>query len=216
MNGVTRVGRVSRVRSRVLDFRVAGATVSVVVPSGDRVGNADSRPDRSAERASRVTDSGRFRRVAAAARSLAGVSPPRRRVAATVPAADFCAPARSSHDGRGNGHRSWAAARRDQLATPRDAPASSRGTPKSPSLGIMSRRRSKLTPWRHRKLTPEETAYIDPQRRFRGRCRLQPRDGGSGPPHPPRILAVRHVRTSSSWTAGTSCPGRAARPITAI
>ena len=29
-------------------------------------------------------------------------------------------------------------------------------------LGVV-KRHSKLTPWRHQKLTPEETAYVDPQ-----------------------------------------------------
>ncbi len=53
------------------------------------------------------------------------------------------------------------------------------------------KRHSKLTPWRHRKLTPEETAYVD------------------------RLPAVHRV-PRASWTAGTPRPGRAARPITAI
>ena len=77
------------------------------------------------------------------------------------------------------------------------------------------KRHSKLTPWRHRKLTPEETAYVASQRRFRGRCRLQPRGAGSGPPHPPESWPSA-ASGESSWTAGTPRPGRAARPITAI
>ena len=38
------------------------------------------------------------------------------------------------------------------------------GTLQQLGLHTLVKRHSKLTPWRHRKLTPEETAYVDRQR----------------------------------------------------
>ena len=73
------------------------------------------------------------------------------------------------------------------------------------------KRHSKLTPWRHRKLTPEETAYVAPQRRFRGRCRLQPRAAASVRrtlPNPGRPLrpASRRGRPGRPVQAGPQGP----------
>ena len=75
--------------------------------------------------------------------------------------------------------------------TPHITIATSQPCSWSKILSSPVKRHSKLTPWRHRKLTPEETAYVD------------------------RLPAVHRV-PRVSWTAGTPRPGRAARPITAI
>ena len=73
------------------------------------------------------------------------------------------------------------------------------------------KRHSKLTPWRHRKLTPEETAYVDRQRRVV----VAARDAGSGPARPESGVPPhpeRRGRPGRSVQAGPQGPQLPSEP----